>query len=540
MAEGLHLSPRHREEIEALLHKHLPGVEVWAYGSRVNGRSHDGSDLDLVLRGPQLAEIDISRLADFIEALQDSTIPFLVEARDWARLPKNFHSEIEREHVALVGEEESGMASGRRYIPASKFCASVRDGTHDSPKPVERGRKLVTSRHLTTGQLDLSNAYLISEEDFEYINKRSKVDKWDVLISMIGTVGEPCLIKEEPDFAIKNIGLFKTRSEADGKWLYYYLRSKAAQKSIREQSRGTTQQYIPLGALRGFPILVADDLEEQKTIAHILGTLDDKIELNRRMNETLEAMARALFKSWFVDFDPVRATMAGRDPGLPPHLADLFPDRLVDSELGEIPEGWEVKALEEFGDVITGKTPSTRIPEFYGDDVPFLKIPDMHGQMYVVETSTMLSSVGASSQALKTLPSGSISVSCIATPGLVVLNHRNIQTNQQINSVIPRNQLLSKYLYWSCRHLSTNIKTGGLGGSVFGNMNKSTFSALPVLNPESAAIRAFDQFVSPIHAAMLANEEQNQTLAEGRDSLLPKLISGELRPKVAKRIVEIA
>ena len=541
MAESLHLSSRHREEIEALLHKHLPGVEVWAYGSRVNGRSHDGSDLDLVLRGPKLAEIYISRLADFIEALQDSTIPFLVEARDWARLPESFHSEIEREHVALVEREESlGTASGRRYIPASKFCASVRDGTHDSPKPVERGRKLVTSRHLTTGQLDLSNAYLISEEDFEYINKRSKVDKWDVLISMIGTVGEPCLIKEEPDFAIKNIGLFKTRSEADGKWLYYYLRSKAAQKSIREQSRGTTQQYIPLGALRGFPILVADDLEEQKTIAHILGTLDDKIELNRRMDETLEAMARALFKSWFVDFDPVRAKMAGRDTGLPKHLADLFPDRLVDSELGEIPEGWEVKALEEFGDVITGKTPSTRIPEFYGDDVPFLKIPDMHGQMYVVETSTMLSSVGASSQALKTLPSGSISVSCIATPGLVVLNHRNIQTNQQINSVIPRNQLLSKYLYWSCRHLSTNIKTGGLGGSVFGNMNKSTFSALPVLNPESAAIRAFDQFVSPIHAAMLANEEQNQTLAEGRDSLLPKLIFGELRPKVAKRIVEIA
>ena len=107
MAESLHLSSRHREEIEALLHKHLPGVEVWAYGSRVNGRSHDGSDLDLVLRGPELAEIDISQLADFIEALQDSTIPFLVEARDWARLPESFHREIEREHVVLA-------ARGRR------------------------------------------------------------------------------------------------------------------------------------------------------------------------------------------------------------------------------------------------------------------------------------------------------------------------------------------------------------------------------------------------------------------------------------------
>ena len=96
MVEGLHLSPRYRKEIVALLHKHFPGVEVWAYGSRVNGRSHDGSDLDLVLRGPKLAKIETSQLADFIEALQASTIPFLVEARDWARLPGSFHCEIDR------------------------------------------------------------------------------------------------------------------------------------------------------------------------------------------------------------------------------------------------------------------------------------------------------------------------------------------------------------------------------------------------------------------------------------------------------------
>ena len=114
MAESLHLSSRHREEIEALLHKHLPGVEVWAYGSRVNGQSHDGSDLDLVLRGPKLAEIDISRLADFIEALQDSTIPFLVEVRDWALLPKSFHRE--REHVVLAEREEWEAAEWRETI----------------------------------------------------------------------------------------------------------------------------------------------------------------------------------------------------------------------------------------------------------------------------------------------------------------------------------------------------------------------------------------------------------------------------------------
>lgn len=102
MADGLHLQPRHYEELEALLREHLPGVEVWAYGSRVSGKSHDGSDLDLVLRGPGLNEIPIGQLRDFEEAVQESTIPFLVEARDWARLPKRFHQEIERRHVVFV------------------------------------------------------------------------------------------------------------------------------------------------------------------------------------------------------------------------------------------------------------------------------------------------------------------------------------------------------------------------------------------------------------------------------------------------------
>ena len=546
MAESLHLSSRHREEIETLLHKHLPGVEVWAYGSRVNGRSHDGSDLDLVLRGPQLAEIDISRLADFIEALQDSTIPFLVEARDWARLPKNFHSEIEREHVALVGEEESGMASGRRYIPASKFCASVRDGTHDSPKPVERGRKLVTSRHLTTGQLDLSNAYLISEEDFEYINKRSKVDKWDVLISMIGTVGEPCLIKEEPDFAIKNIGLFKTRSEADGKWLYYYLRSKAAQKSIREQSRGTTQQYIPLGALRGFPILVADDLEEQKTIAHILGTLDDKIELNRRMNETLEAMARALFKSWFVDFDPVRAKMEGRGTGLPQRLADLFPNRLVDSELGEIPEGWEVTPLSECVEVVRGL--SYKGSRLSNDGVP------MHNLNSIYEGG------GYKHDGLKGYDGEHKSQHVAHAGDLIVANTEQGHDRLLIGyaAIVPTyfmdETLFSHHVYRvrpkdcmvsTSNYLCQLLNSRSMHEIVSGFANGTTVNMLPmdalqtpqIVVPARRVLAVFNDLAEAARRRQEEMSDESRTLATLRDTLLPNLISGKLRVRGTKRFI---
>ena len=320
----------------------------------------------------------------------------------------------------------------------------------------------------------------------------------------------------------------------DTEFVYYLAQWEETRNYAIGQMTGTSgRQRVPTDCFDHLIVPIPPP-HEQRAIAHILGTIDDKIELNRYMNETLEEMARALFKSWFVDFDPVRAKMQGHDPGLPKHLADFFPDRLVNSELGEIPEGWEVKTLSSFGEIVTGKTPSTKEPEYFGDDVPFLRIPDMHRKMYALQTHVMLSSRGANSQPQKTIPPGSISVSCIATPGLVVLNHRNIQTNQQINSIIPRDQSLSKYLYWSCKHLSTDIKTGGVGGSVFSNMNKSTFSTLPVLNPKPTVIYTFDQFVSPMHATILANEKHNQILTQVRDTLLPKLISGEMRVNMSE------
>jgi len=176
----------------------------------------------------------------------------------------------------------------------------VRDGTHDSPKEKSEGKYLITSRHIKNGKIDLSKAYKISFEDFEQVNKRSKVDKWDILFSMIGTVGEIALIDFEPDFAIKNIGLFKTGDEDLAKWIIYYLKSTEAQNEIFASLKGSTQQYITLGDLRKFPILLPP-LPEQKAIASVLSSLDDKIDLLHRQNKTLEAMAETLFRQWFVE-----------------------------------------------------------------------------------------------------------------------------------------------------------------------------------------------------------------------------------------------
>ena len=308
-------------------------------------------------------------------------------------------------------------------------------------------------------------------------------------------------------------------------FVYYWLRAHVPE--LERHASGSTFKELSGSALKLIRILVPSETT-QKAIAKILGTLDDKIELNRQMNETLEAVARAIFKSWFVDFDPVRATAVGREPGLTKHIADLFPDRFEDLELNKIPESWRIGVVGDLGEVICGKTPPTCDPENYGAHIPFVTIPDMHGKVFVTATSKSLSSKGAATQYKKTLPSGAICVSCIATVGLVVLTSECCQTNQQINSLIPIEPDSSFYCYFALQRLADGIRSWGSGGSVVLNLNKGHFAALPVLVPSKAVAAGFQQLVGPIFDRILANDRESRTLAVLRDVLLPKLLSGDL------------
>jgi type I restriction enzyme S subunit len=178
---------------------------------------------------------------------------------------------------------------------AEDICNKITDGTHETPKPVEKGYFLVTSKHIKNGNIDFSDAYFISENDFLEINKRSKVDVGDVLFSMIGTVGMTAIVKKEyPPFAIKNVGLFKTEGNSTlAFWLYYYFQSIFAQRYINDNLKGTTQKYIPLYALRKFPI-VLPSISEQQRITEILLTIDKKLELERKRKEKLERIKKGL------------------------------------------------------------------------------------------------------------------------------------------------------------------------------------------------------------------------------------------------------
>ena len=371
---------------------------------------------------------------------------------------------------------------------------------------------------------------LVSSSGVTDYHTASKVAGPGVVTGRYGTLGEVFFVRE--DFWPLNTTLYVRDFKSNNpQFISYFLKGiDFLPFSDKAAVPGLNRNH-----LHQAPVWFPDDVNEQRAIAHILGTLDDKIELNRRMNETLEAMARALFKDWFVDFGPTRAQIEGRDPYLAPELWDLFPDALDDEDK---PAGWAEIPLKKLGTVITGKTPSTKKPEFFGDDMPFLKIPDMRGKIYVLRTSTELSEDGVSSQKKKTLPPGSVSVSCIATPGLVIFNHQDTQTNQQINSLIPSDLRQSHFVFWSCRQLASAVMLGGSGGSVFHNMNKTSFENLRLVYPGEEIARMYSKTVSPMHNRMLSSEYQSDSLAQTRDLLLPKLMSGEIRVSDADKIVQ--
>ena len=271
-------------------------------------------------------------------------------------------------------------------------------------------------------------------------------------------------------------------------------------------------------------------LYHQRMVACILGTLDDKIELNRRMNETLEAMARALFKSWFVDFDPVRAKMEGRHTGLPQDITDLFPDRLVDSELGEIPEGWEVTSLKDCMSLTMGQSPPGSTYNGRGVGLPFFQGRSDFGFRYperrrfcsaptrIADPEDTMVSVRA--------PVGDINMAwerCCIGRGVAALRHRSGSSSFTYHSVWAMQRELRKYEHT---------------GTVFGAINKGQFEALKVIEPEPRVVSAFDSMSRHLDARTRSNVSESRALAALRETLLPKLISGETRVGDAERVVE--
>ena len=292
---------------------------------------------------------------------------------------------------------------------------------------------------------------------------------------------------------------------------------------------GGTRNALTKGMIESLIIRSPTDVAKQRSIAHILGTLDDKIELNRRMNETLEVMARALFKSWFVDFDPVCAKMEGRDTGLPKHIADLFPAHLVESELGEIPEGWEVKALNDCFNLTMGQSPPGSTYNERGEGLPFFQGRTDFGFRYP-ENRKFCTDPKRTAKPGDTLvsvraPVGDINMAweqCCIGRGVATLRHKS-------NS--------SSFTYYSTWAMQKEISEYEHTGTVFGAITRKQFEMLQTALPKPETIKAFDVNISSIDALIRKNTFESRILTTLRDVLLPKLISGDVRLKNAESAI---
>lgn len=414
--------------------------------------------------------------------------------------------------------------------------ADVRDGTHDSPKEVSVGGfPLVTSRHISNGRVDLRDTYNISEKDFNAINLRSKVDGGDILISMIGTVGQIAYVAADPRYAIKNVGLIKPNKWENSKYIFYYLKSPTAQEDIVSRLKGTTQQYLSLGELRNFPITLPP-LDEQKRIAEILGSLDDKIELLQKQNKTLEDMAKALFKSWFVDFDVARAKQKGlpkadivREYHLTDELYDLFPSSFADSPLGPIPSGWEVKPLGAICQLALGGTPSrTNLKYWEKGSIPWInsgKVNDFR----IITPSEYITEAGYNSSATKLLPIHTTVVAITgATLGQVSFTEIECCANQSVVGILENEKLASEYIYLFILFNLDKLLAKQTGGAQQ-HINKNDIATLMCLVPSEKILEQYKQKQKPLFDKIHNNMVQIQTLTELRNTLLPPLISGKIR-----------
>lgn len=419
------------------------------------------------------------------------------------------------------------------FIRAQDFCESVFDGTHESPKKTEIGRKLVTSKHLKGNQILLDEAYLISEEDFEKISARSSVAKHDLLFSMIGTVGEVVVLDFDPDFAVKNLGVLRAKNETDAYWLYYYLKSSLGREYVQQAKQGSTQQFIPLGGLRNFPVPVLGDLQFRHRQVSILRKIDEKIRINQRIASTLEQIAQTIFKSWFVDFDPVHAKARGEQPvGMDAETAALFPDSFEDSELGQIPMGWKVQSADELFEMSIGRTPPRKEPQWFCDGcvgVPWVSIRDMGTfGVYSGSTNEGLTKEAVEKFKVPTVPADSVLMSFKLTVGKLCITDRAVVTNEAIAHFKPNNSnaLSANFAYLWLKQF--DVESLDSTSSIATATNSGAIRSISFLIPSDMVITEFNVLMNPLFSEIKTLTHETQTLVQIRDSLLPRLISGEL------------
>ncbi len=542
-----------RKTLLALIKRHLPNTTAWAYGSRVKWTARPQSDLDLVVFTKPEQEHNVSELR---EAFEESNLPFRVDLFVWDTVPDQFRKQIEIEHAVLVEIPERNFLNSKwSMVTVEAISERVAMGPFGSSIKVEtfvpEGIPIISGQHLHGARVDDGPGFNFITEDHAHRLANANVERGDIVFTHRGNIGQAAYVPKNSQFEryVISQSQFYMRcdsSKAIPEFITAYFRSLEGQHKLLANASqvGVPSIAQPVTYLRTIEIPLPP-LPEQRAIAHILGTLDDKIELNRRMNETLEAMARALFKSWFIDFDPVRAKAVLRNQGgsdwaverarvyldnMDEEIAALFPDRLVDSELGPIPEGWKVSTIGQEVDVVGGSTPSTKDAAFWNGTINWATPKDLSSleSPVLVETSRKITEKGLDKISSGLLPRGTVLLSSRAPIGYLAISDVPVAINQGFIAMKCQKRLSNTYAWlWTAANMAAILENAN--GSTFQEISKSNFRPLRMIVPHVSVRKTYDKLMQRLYDRIVKNERQSHSLADLRDILLPKLISGELR-----------
>jgi len=428
-------------------------------------------------------------------------------------------------------------------VTLQDVCETITDGAHASPKDCPGGLPMASVKDMARWGIDVKSSRTISHEDFDdLVRNGCQPQIGDVLIAKDGATCLDTVCEfTQPDqiVLLSSVAILRPSNRLNSGYLRYYLDCAETRAMLKAgYVSGSAIPRVVLKDFRRAPIPLPP-LAEQKAIAAVLGALDDKIELNRRMNATLEAMARALFQSWFVDFDPVRAKLDARPPaGLAPATAALFPEHFQDSEFGHIPHGWEVKTLSDLTSLITKGTTPTQ------DDIAGVTDADLQinyvrvnsidedGSILPEKLTTIPKSVHAGVLKRSILKADDVLYTIAGTIGRIASAEDWIlpaNTNQAIAIIRPEPGIPSGFLILTMRHevfreeLHHNIVH-----AVQANLSLGMLSKARVVVPPETILRKLFAPIDEILRKISANRTQSRTLATLRDTLLPKLLSGEL------------
>ncbi|WP_338928766.1 restriction endonuclease subunit S [Roseomonas mucosa] len=397
---------------------------------------------------------------------------------------------------------------------------------------------IVRVSDVRNGRIDVRSPLRVAA-DIERTYGRTRLRGGELLITIVGTVGETAIVP--PDMAGWNvaraIAVLPVKPEVGSYWVQLGLRSSAAASMIQSRLNTTVQATLNLGDLSRLPIVLPPP-DERQAIASILGALDDKIELNRRMNKTLEGMARAIFQDWFVAFGPTRAKMEGRPPYHAPDLWALFPDRL-DAE-GK-PEGWDTGPLSSLMEIISGGTPPTSDSSSWNGQIPWYSVVDAPSDtdLFVFDTQRKLTSHGLQRSPGSLIAANTVIVSARGTVGKLAIAGVEMTFNQSCYALRPLRGFGDRGLFFAMKNAVSRFHDLA-HGAVFDTITKATFDAIQSILPPASVARAFEDIAEPLMLRIKANVEEGRSLAATRDLLLPRLMSGELRVKDAERAVEEA